>query len=562
MAPTNKQLGSDVCVVGTGVLGLLALKNLLEQGLNATAFERHEYVGGTWHASQDTQQTTALMQTTANTSKHCCAFTDFPMPDDYPVHPSQKDLENYLESYAQHFNLYQHIEFSTSVQHVERDEERGVWNVFTQNPKTGAEDRRSFSRVVMATGILNTRNIPRVKGLDKFAGDAIHSGDFKDASKYAGKNVLVVGVGATGADTTSFLTKAGANKVYLSHRGQLYLLPRRIKGKAFDHTMTRRIGICARVLASLWPRGLAALMSMGLVSMRTKFFPWLSEHSSFQSPRPPVEGIMHRIPVFSDDLAANLRDGRVNTVLGIKEVTGPRSVVLSDGTTLDDLDAIIFCSGYHYDFSVVKGPGNPTDTALAPDRYEKIRATGNYSEDNKFARLYQGFLSEQYPESLAFLGHVIILKPAFVLYDLISMALASLWSSSYPMASAEERRRDIDAHYSFITGILRDGPVPHLGLRLASSSAMYEWLNQAAGTGVTDRLGCFSWEAWKLWWSDRKFYNELMDGLDAPAVYRLFDTGRGRKPWAGARESIVKINRQGRELVEEWERENKDKKTK
>lgn len=67
----NQQLGSDVCVVGAGPLGLLALKNLREQGLDAIALERHEYIGGTWHASQNIEQTTAMEYTTANTSKQC-----------------------------------------------------------------------------------------------------------------------------------------------------------------------------------------------------------------------------------------------------------------------------------------------------------------------------------------------------------------------------------------------------------------------------------------------------------------------------------------------------------
>lgn len=67
----NQKLGSDVCVVGAGPLGLLALKNLREQGLDARAFERQEHIGGTWHASHNTEQTTALPQTKLNTSKQC-----------------------------------------------------------------------------------------------------------------------------------------------------------------------------------------------------------------------------------------------------------------------------------------------------------------------------------------------------------------------------------------------------------------------------------------------------------------------------------------------------------
>lgn len=140
------------------------------------------------------------------------------------MHPPQKDLERYFESYAEKFDLFQHIEFSTSVDHIERDEQRNKWRVFTNNVKTGVEEVRTYSRVVVATGMLNTKHMPHVKGIEKFAGDAIHSRQFKDASKYQGKNVIVVGVGATGIDSTSFLVKAGANKVYASHRGTFFVV--------------------------------------------------------------------------------------------------------------------------------------------------------------------------------------------------------------------------------------------------------------------------------------------------------------------------------------------------
>lgn len=42
MAPT-------VAVVGLGALGLVTLKNLLEEGFDAVGIERHEYLGGLWH---------------------------------------------------------------------------------------------------------------------------------------------------------------------------------------------------------------------------------------------------------------------------------------------------------------------------------------------------------------------------------------------------------------------------------------------------------------------------------------------------------------------------------
>ncbi|KAF0636593.1 hypothetical protein FPSE5266_20329 [Fusarium pseudograminearum] len=70
----------DIAIIGTGPAGLVALKNLREQGFNAVAFERRESVGGLWAYSDNTDYTTALDDTTVNVSKFVSGFSDFPMP--------------------------------------------------------------------------------------------------------------------------------------------------------------------------------------------------------------------------------------------------------------------------------------------------------------------------------------------------------------------------------------------------------------------------------------------------------------------------------------------------
>lgn len=39
----------------TGVLGLVTVKNLAEEGFNVTGFDRNGYVGGLWHFSPSDQ---------------------------------------------------------------------------------------------------------------------------------------------------------------------------------------------------------------------------------------------------------------------------------------------------------------------------------------------------------------------------------------------------------------------------------------------------------------------------------------------------------------------------
>lgn len=36
-----------------GVVGLVAVKNLVEEGFDVTGFDRNDYVGGLWHYTED-----------------------------------------------------------------------------------------------------------------------------------------------------------------------------------------------------------------------------------------------------------------------------------------------------------------------------------------------------------------------------------------------------------------------------------------------------------------------------------------------------------------------------
>ncbi|KAL7919542.1 flavin-binding monooxygenase-like domain-containing protein [Trichoderma austrokoningii] len=530
--------GKNVCVVGTGATGLLAVKNLVEQGLSVRALEQSANLGGHWHHSTDGEQVSALAETRANMSKETNCFTDFPMPDDYPSFPSAKQIGDYLEAYADKFELIKHIELSTTVTSIRRDEEDGVWIVSTRHTKTGEEEEREYDRVVVATGGLLVRNMPEVKGLEKFAGEAMHSRDFKDAAKYAGKNVLVVGLGSTGADTLRFLKQAGASKLYLSSRSRCSLIPRTIGGQPWDHYMTRRADAMIRRSMAWSPQASNYVAGKAIGLIQSYAFPTLRGHPCFSG---AVSGPLYRSPFVCDELPSLLDGGHVKVYGGIMGIAGPRTVVFKDGSEITDVDAIIFCCGYHHQLSLIKGEGNPADVEYAADSFARLKQAKHHNTHVEYQRLYHGILSERYPESLAVLGGLAAVRPSFVLYDLATMALASLWSGSHPLPSPRAMKREIDSHYNSVVRALDKGPMSFLGLRM-DVRGTYKWLNAVAGTGVLERLEGWGWEAWKFWWNNRTLFRYLMNGPNVPAVYRLFDMGRGRRPWDGARAAIEKAN--------------------
>ena len=142
----------------------------------------------------------------------------------FPTHPPSKDLCHYIESYAKQFDLLKHITYNSEVTSVDRDAQDQAWLVTVKDVSSGKDRVLRFQKVVLATGILNSPHEVHFKNEAKFEGELIHSRAFKDPAKYQGKNVMVVGIGASGADTLVFLKKADAGKIYMSHRAQFWVV--------------------------------------------------------------------------------------------------------------------------------------------------------------------------------------------------------------------------------------------------------------------------------------------------------------------------------------------------
>lgn len=105
-------------------------------------------------------------------------YSDFPFPPDYPVYPSAPLMHQYFRSYAEHFGLYDHIEFNTKVTGIVRDDKNGKWTVSTEM-SDGTKVARGFDKVVLAHGMVHTPTVPRFEGADHFEGVVIHGRDYK-----------------------------------------------------------------------------------------------------------------------------------------------------------------------------------------------------------------------------------------------------------------------------------------------------------------------------------------------------------------------------------------------
>jgi cation diffusion facilitator CzcD-associated flavoprotein CzcO len=216
-------------LIGAGPMGLAMAKVLAEQGIPFDGFELHSDVGGLWDidAPRSTMYETAHLISSARMTE----FTDFPMPQDIAEYPSHRDMRRYFRDFARHFDLYRHYRFGCEVLDCAPLGGSGKgWRVAWRDA-TGTKHSGTYAGVLIANGTLSTPNMPAFKG--DYTGEMIHSADYRHASQFAGKRVLIVGAGNSGCDIAVDAIHH-ANSCDLSMRRGYYFVPKYVFGKPAD----------------------------------------------------------------------------------------------------------------------------------------------------------------------------------------------------------------------------------------------------------------------------------------------------------------------------------------
>lgn len=286
-----------------------------------------------------------------------------------------------------------------------------------------------------------------------------------------------------------------------------------------------------------FPRLFDWLIDWVLRKMSEKSFPSIPTGWNFQ----PSPSVVISPPLIADEIYPHLTSGFAVPVPGIRRVTGPHSVQLSDSTDLDDISSIIYCTGYDGDVPIHSPSFRP------------------YTYPGAVPNLYRGIFP-LHPDpairtSLAYLGHGAVAVPGLAQHELVAMAISQVFRGTSTLPSFRQMQTWHAQRLAWRDQVLR---------RFLPSTAttfypvilpVYDqlpWLDATAGTRVFEHFGGRSWwsrPAWAFWWADRDFYHRCLYGLFASGIWRLFD-GRGkRRAWKGAREEILREQDRAREQV-------------
>ena len=316
-----------VYVIGGGPGGLAAARALRAQGVRAVVLEKSERVGASWRRHYDRLH--------LHTTRRLSGLPGLPMPRSFGRWVSRDNVVRYLEKYAEYHEL--EIVTGVEVSRVEPTADGSGWLLRA----TGGRELTG-SAVVVATGCNHTPHVPDWPGRDAFKGELLHAGEYRNPGPYAGRDVLVVGVGNTGAEIAVDLVEGGASRVRLSVRTAPHIVRRSTAGWAAQFTgiLCRRlpVGLVDRMAGPLAKVSVPDLSAQGLPRPDTGLYSRVNEGA---------------IPVQDVGLIDAVRKGRVEVVPAVDAFEDGK-VVLASGDRIGP-DAVIAATGYRRSLEGVVG---------------------------------------------------------------------------------------------------------------------------------------------------------------------------------------------------------------
>jgi putative flavoprotein involved in K+ transport len=301
-----------VVVIGAGPAGLAAAAMLQRAGMQVVVLERAE-VGAVWRTRYDRLH--------LHTVRWLSCLPGWRMPRSFGKWPARDRVVEYLQGYAERHRL--DVRSRVYVSSIERAEDG--WSVSTPAGAYPAE------RVVVAIGYSNVPFVPDWPGV--FAGEIVHSADYRNPAPSRGRRVLVVGAGNSGAEIAVDLADGGAAQVLLAVRTAPSIVRRDV------------LGFPSQVLGIATAHLPVSVVDWMASTLRRISIPDLTPYGLTAPARPYTDFLSRRvIPILDVGVVDAVRSGRVQVVAALDHFEDG-AAVLADGSRLQ-VDAVIAATGY------------------------------------------------------------------------------------------------------------------------------------------------------------------------------------------------------------------------
>ncbi|GFT57005.1 dimethylaniline monooxygenase 5 [Nephila pilipes] len=427
-------------------------------------------------------------------SKEMGALSDFPPKENAPNYMHNKQVHDYLMSYAKAFDLLKHINLNKEVVKVDLADdydETGRLKVVIKDLKTLTVSEAVYDGVCVNIGHHVYPNMPSFKGMETFKGKVMHTHSLKKVSEFDDKVVVVVGVGNSGMDAAVEISGV-ASQVYLSTRRGAWVVPRVGPwGLPLDIALQRRY---LDILFKILPYNFVCWVSEKVLNERF-------DHSMYNLK--PEHRIWSQHATISDSLPIKLLSGTVLVRKNIREFV-ENGVIFENDKNVTECDAVVFATGYKIKFPFLC------------DDLTTVR--------NNEVHLYKYiFPPHMKHPTLAILGLIQVVGAGFPVGEAQARWASLVMNGKLSLPSKKEMEADVEAKKE-------ENRKRYTHSERHTIQADYiPYLDE-----ITTLFGAKP-NLFKIFFTDPMLFWNLWFGPSLPYQYRL----QGPHPWPGARRAIL-----------------------
>ncbi len=207
----------DVLIVGAGIsgIGMAARLAMHCPGKRYLMLDRREQLGGTWDLFR-------YPGIRSDSDMHTFAYEFAPWTEAETI-ASAAQIKAYLNRVVEDYGIARHMRFGQHVTGADWDSKAGIWQVSARQPD-GSTRLFATRFLFMGSGYYDYDNPhdAELPGLDAFEGTRIHPQFWPDGFDYAGKNVVIIGSGATAVTVVPAMAEQAAHVTMLQRTPTWY----------------------------------------------------------------------------------------------------------------------------------------------------------------------------------------------------------------------------------------------------------------------------------------------------------------------------------------------------
>ena len=213
----------DVIVIGAGFCGVACGAGLKTFGIdNFVILEKGDCCGYFWKSCTYDR---LHLHTPYHDLPH-----DQGLVWKYPRYKSASEVVSYINEYSDLHKLSPKIRFKSNVTNINKitdGSNKNLWSITYDSNDSNSTTTILSKYLVIATSTFRCSSIPKNLSdtMNNFNGDIMHSINYKNASKWKNKNMLVIGNGNSACEICIDAVEHGCNKITLVSRRARHFIP-------------------------------------------------------------------------------------------------------------------------------------------------------------------------------------------------------------------------------------------------------------------------------------------------------------------------------------------------